>query len=114
MPENQGIALFNPLPNIVVQTLGGGEDMVLRKQGEADVAFKALFDGRHFVVEVENAGVMLSEYRTMIFCRRDAVEACKDDVIIARNAEYKVVDIRKDSESAQYIDLALIEPPLQE
>lgn len=111
MPQNTGIGLFNPIPNIVNKTLGGATQMTLQRAGEADVTFEGTFDARHIPVELDGE-VVVSEYQTIVFARRDAVGAVHvDDKIIARGTTYKVTDIRRDSEGALEMMLALIDNP---
>lgn len=111
MPQNTGIALFDGIATTVVTVFGEPEVMTLQRAGEADVTFSGVFDARHHPVEFEGE-VVVSEYQTMVFARRDAVgKVHVDDVIVAREARYKVTDIRRDSEGALEMMLAQTREP---
>jgi hypothetical protein len=112
MPQSVGLPLFDAINDAILGVFGETNPITLIKYDIdggtiAIVETEGVFDARHFSVEV-NGEVPISEYQTILLCRRSAVDPFShDDRITVRGTDYLIKDSRPDSEGMVVLVLAL-------
>ncbi|MGF7160130.1 hypothetical protein FHS85_001753 [Rhodoligotrophos appendicifer] len=101
---------FGIVNQIVTETFG--EAVTIRSQGlHEDRVIKAIFDSRHYVIVDGEAGG--SDLMTSItITSEDASGITADDVVVARQTLYSILDIRPLGEGMSMILLGRYSGPL--
>lgn len=81
-----------------------GETFVWQRAGHDDVEATGIFDSRHMEVEGNDGQAPVSQMVTQLAVRWSAVDGIgHPDVVLIRDTEYRVRDVRRDGE-----DLAVL------
>jgi hypothetical protein len=111
MPKNTGLPLFEAVNDVALAAFGETEGFDWRSQSNVlGEGLQGIFDARHYSAEVDGE-VGISEYSPALTCRRADVNygepggIAVDHVITLRETDYRVKDMRPDSEGMVVIVL---------